>query len=129
MTTQYKLQKDIAGYNGFGLPFSDLKFSAALAITTDTTLTVPSSGAIGAPLNEVNRFLAIIQVKANAEVWCALNATAAVPAGTSFAATTSELIIGSEYYAREVKAADVLHFMAPVAATDISVVFYALPAC
>ena len=128
MTTQYKLQKDVAGYNGFGLPFSDQKFSASLAITTDTTLTVPSSGAMGTPLNTVNRFLAIIQVKANAEVWCALNAVAAAPAGTSFAATTSELIIGSEYYAREVKAADVLHFFAPVAATDISVVFYALPA-
>ena len=128
MTTQYKLQKDIAGYNGFGLPFSDLKFSASLAITTDTTLTVPSSGAIGAPLNQVNRFLAIVQVEANLSVWSALNATAAVPAGATFAATTSELIIGGEYYAREVKAGDVMHFLAPTAGTDISVVLYALPA-
>lgn len=128
MSTVYKLQKDIAGYNGFGLPFTDQKFSASLAATTDTTLDVPNSGAIGAPLNQVNRFLAIIQVKANLEVWCALNATAAVPAGSSFAATTSDLIIGSEYYAREVKAGDVLHFFAPTAATDVSVLFYALPA-
>jgi len=128
MTTMYKLQKDVAGYNGFGLPFSDLKYSASLAITTDTTLTVPSSGAIGAPLNQVNRFLALVQVEANLEVWSALNAVAAVPAGSTFAATTSELIIGGEYYAREVKAADVMHFFAPTAGTDISVVFYALPA-
>ena len=128
MSTQYKLQKDVAGYNGFGLPFSVQKYSASLAITTDTTLTVPSSGAMGAPLNTVNRFLAIVQVEANLSVWCALNATAAVPAGSTFAATTSELIIGGEYYAREVKAADVLHFIAPTAGTDISVVFYALPA-
>lgn len=128
MTTQYKLQKDVAGYNGFGLPFSDQKFSASLAITTDTTLTVPSSGAMGAPLNTVNRFLAIVQVEANLSVWSALNATAAVPVGTTFAATTSELIIGGEYYAREVRAGDVMHFFAPVAGTDISVVFYALPA-
>lgn len=128
MSTVYKLQKDIAGYNGFGLPFSDQKYSASLAITTDTTLTVPSSGAIGAPLNQINRFLAIIQVEANLSVWCTVNATAAVPAGGTFAATTSELIIGGEYYAREVKAGDVLHFFAPTAGTDVGVVFYALPA-
>lgn len=128
MTTQYKLQKDVAGYNGFGLPPSDLKYSASLAATTDTTLTVPSSGSMGAPLNQVNRFIAIIQVKANASVWLAVNATAAVPAGTSFATTTSDLIIGGEYYAVEVKAADVLHFYAPAATTDVMVKFYALPA-
>lgn len=128
MTTQYKLQKDVAGYNGFGLQFSDQKYSASLAITTDTTLTVPSSSAMGAPLNSVNKFLAVIQVEANLSVWCALNTTAAVPAGSTFAATNSDLIIGGEYYAREVKAADVLHFLAPTAGTDICVMFYALPA-
>lgn len=128
MTTQYKLQKDIAGYNGFGLQFSDQKFSATLAATTDTTLTVPSSGSIGTPLNTINKFLAVIQVTANATVWCAVNTTAAVPAGATFASTNSDLIVGSEYYAREVKAGDVLHFLAPVAATDVCVMFYALPA-
>ncbi len=127
-STMYKLQKDVAGYNGWGLNISNQKYSASLAITTDTTLTVPSTGAIGSPLNQVNRYIAIIQVEANLSVWMALNATAAVPAGSTFAATTSELIIGGEYFAREVKAADVLHFIAPTAGTDISVVFYALPA-
>jgi hypothetical protein len=102
--------------------------SASLAITTDTSLTVPSSGALGAPLNQVNRFLAVIQVEANLSVWLAINATAAVPAGASFAATTSDLIIGGQYYAIEVKAADVMHFIAPTAGTDILVKFYALPA-
>lgn len=128
MTTQYKLQKDVVGYNGFGLPFSDLKFSASLAITTDTSLTVPLKGAMGVPLNSVNKWLAIIQVEANLSVWFALNATAAVPAGTTFAATTSDLILGTEYYGVQVKAGDVMHFLAPVAGTDILVKFYALPA-
>lgn len=128
MTTQYKLQKDVAGYNGFGLPFCDTKFSASLAITTDTTLTVPLKGAMGAPLNTVNKWLAVIQVEANLSVWFALNATAAVPAGSTFASTTSDLIIGTEYYGVEVKAGDVMHFYAPVAGTDIMVKFYALPA-
>ncbi len=128
MTTQYKLQKDVAGYNGFGLPFSDLKYSASLAITTDTTLVVPLKGAMGAPLNTVNKWLAVIQVEANLSVWFALNATAAVPAGSTFALTTSDLIIGGEYYGVEVKAGDVMHFLAPTAGTDILVKFYALPA-
>ncbi len=128
MTTQYKLQKDVAGYNGFGLPFCDQKFSASLAITTDTTLTVPINAAMGQALNSISRWLAVIQVEANLSVWFALNATAAVPAGSSFAATTSDLIIGSEYYGVEVKAGDVMHFLAPTAGTDILVKFYALPA-
>lgn len=126
--TQYKLQKDVAGYNGFGLQFSNTKFSASLAASTDTTLAVPLGSSMGTALNTVNKFLAVVQVEANASVWCALNETAAVPAGASFAATDSELIIGSEYYAREVKAGDTLHFLAPVADTDISVMFYAMPA-
>jgi hypothetical protein len=128
MTTQYKLQKDVAGYNGFGLQFCDQKYSVTIAASTEKTLTVPSNGSIGAALNNVNKFLAVIQVTANVSVWVALNATAAVPAGSSFASTTSDLIVGSEYYAREVKAGDVLHFITATASTDISVQFYALPA-
>ena len=128
MTTQYKLQKDVAGYNGFGLQFCDQKYSASLAVTTDTTLTVPLNGAMGQALNTVNKWLAVIQVEANASVWFALNTTAAVPAGATLALTTSDLIIGSQYYGVEVKAGDVMHFLAPVASTDILVKFYALPA-
>ena len=128
MATQYKLQKDVAGYNGFGLPPSDIKFSASLAATTNTTVAVPLSGAIGAPLNQINRFLAIVQVEVGATVWLAINTTAAVPAGAAFAATDSDLIIGGEYYAVEVKAGDVLNFLAPTASTDILVKFYALQA-
>ncbi len=128
MSTKYALVRDINGYNGFGLQFSDQKFSATLAMAADTTLTVPGNGSLGTTASVVNKFLAVIQITANAEVWVALNATAAVPAGASFAATNSDLIIGSEYFAREVKAGDVLHFLAPAANTDICVLFYTLPA-
>lgn len=128
MTTQYKIQRDVAGYNGFGLPFSDLRYSCSLDASTDTTLTVPSSGSMGAALNSVNKFLAVIQVENGLSAWLALGATAAVPAGNTFAATTSDLIVGGQYYAVEVKAADVMHFFAPTAGTDILVKFYALPA-
>lgn len=126
--TQYKLQKDVAGYNGFGLQVSNSKWTASLAASTDTTLTVPSAGSMGAPLNSVNRFIAIITVEPGGSAWFALNAVAAIPAGGTFAASTSELIVGGQYFAREVKAADVLHFFTATASTDVSVVFYALPA-
>lgn len=129
MTTMYKLQKDVAGYNGFGLPFSDIKYSATLAANTDTTVTAPLSSVLGAPTNTVNnRYIALINVTSNDSVWCALNAAATVPAGSSFALTASDLIIGNEYYAREVKGGDVLHFLTAATACDVSVIFYALPA-
>jgi hypothetical protein len=126
---QYKLQKDVAGYNGFGLQFSDLKYSATLTASTDTIIAVPLSGSIGAPLNTINRWIALIQVTANNAVWVANNAVAAAPAGNSFASTTSDLIIGSEYFAREVQAGDVLHFFTTATGAIVSVIFYTLPAC
>jgi len=98
-----------------GLNFSNLFYSSTLAATTDTTLTIPGS----AP-----RFKALMKVKYTAEVWVALNQTAAVPAGDTFAATTSELINGT--LIREVKAGDVLHFFTATATTDISVTLYAI---
>lgn len=131
MTTQYKIQKDVAGYNGYGLQFSDIKYSATLAITTDTSLAVPLTGSLGAALNSVNKFLAIVSVynaTGEGEVWCALNTAATVPAGASFAATASDMIVQNKDYARWVKAGDVLHFLSPVAGTNVSVMFYAMPA-
>ncbi len=62
MTTQYKLQKDVAGYNGFGLQFCDLKYSASLGASDDTELPVPLKGSMGAALDTVNKWLAIIQI-------------------------------------------------------------------
>lgn len=100
----------------FGLLFPDLKYSAALAATTDTTLTIPGN----AP-----RYKAIIKVDSNL-VWVALNATAAVPAGMSFAATTSELVSDNKTLCREVRSGDVLHFYTATATTNVSVVLYAI---
>lgn len=99
----------------FGLRFSELKYSAALAVTTDTAFTVPGAA---------SRYKAVIKVKNN--TWVALNGTAAVPAGSSFAATTSELILNTKPLCREVKAGDVLHFYSATATTDVSIVLYAI---
>jgi len=114
MITPYTSQQPV---DDFGLLFSKLKFSASLAATTDTTLTIPG---------QAQRYKALIKVENNGLVWVALNATAAVPAGGTFAATTSELINDNSTLCREVKSGDVLHFFTATAGTDISVVLYAV---
>lgn len=113
--TPYISQQPI---DDFGGRFATLKYSATLAATSDTTLTIPGN----AP-----RYKAVIKLGLSntALVWMALNATAAVPAGGTFAATTSELI-DTMRICREVKAGDVLHFYTPTASTQVSVVLYAI---
>lgn len=110
--TPYLSQQPI---DDFGLNFSKLLYSVTLSASSDTTLTVPSVA---------KRFKALIKIKSGGEVWIALNTTASVPAGATFALTSSELINGT--LCREVKAGDVLHFITATASTDVSVVFYAL---
>lgn len=107
--------------NGFGLPFAKKVYSARLAATTDTSLTVPGASGItetGGKL--VNKYLAVFQYEDAASVFVANGAAAAAPAGAGFAATTSEL----NPPAKMVKAGDVLHFYAIGADTDMTVAFY-----
>jgi hypothetical protein len=122
MTTKFILTRDINGYNGFGLPFSNAKFSATLAITTDTTLTAPQSGAVLGPTSTKTQFIAIFSYEPGAKVWVAINETAASPAGATFAATTSEL----NPAARNVQVDDVLHFYTTDTTAEVGVVFYEL---
>ena len=73
-----------------------------------------------------NKVLAVIRVTEAASVWFAVNKTAAVPAGASFAAATSEVITCQVMMARLVKVGDVLNFIS-AGTPGISVAFYALP--
>ena len=102
--------------NDFSLTCSKLLYSVTLAVSTDTTLTVPHS----AP-----RFKVIMKIPYNAVVWFALNATAAIPAGATLVSTTSEMI-NIENLCREVKAGDVLHFFTSLSNVPLSVVFYSI---
>lgn len=114
MITPYIAQQPVTD---FGLGFPSLKYSASLAATTDTTLTIPGNSP---------RYKAIIKCETDGNVWIALNATAAVPAGATFASTTSELITGVNYICREVKAGDVIHCYTASANTDVSITLYAV---
>lgn len=112
--TPYLSQQPV---DDFGLPFAKLKYSANLAITTDTSFTVPGN----AP-----NYKAIISCEPSGHVWVALNATAAASAGGSFASTTSELLTQSNKLCRQVKAGDVIHFFSVTATTEVSVVLYSV---
>ncbi len=123
MITPYVSQQPV---DDFGIRFADLLYSADLDAATDTALTIPGNAPkykalIKAGLATDGESGALIP----SEVWVAQNATAAVPAGASFAVTTSELITLNYYICREVRAGDVLHFYATSGGT-VSVVLYAV---
>lgn len=123
MPTKFNMTRDINGYNGFGLEFTDTAYSAKLAINTDTSLTVPaSSGMGGYGISSKSLWIAIFSFTPGSSVWVALNAAAAVPAGAGFASTSSEL----NPAARLVKGGDVLHFFCASASVDVSVIFYSI---
>lgn len=127
MTTNYNVDPNKKGTNGWGAPFSDTIYSATLKAATDTVLAVPLTSAMGTPTaKQFNKFLAVVTVDPNATtaVYIALNATAAVPAGIGFAATTSE-IVPNNYICKYVKSTDVIHFIS-AGTPSITVSFYAI---
>lgn len=124
MTTQYNPNKSIQGINGFGLPFCDTIYSAAIAANTDTAVTVPGAAPMGAiTANVKNKYVAVITASA-AATYMAVNATAAKPAGAAFAVVSSGMLPTGQPYSRYVNAGDVLHFL-NAAGCDVTVEFYA----
>ncbi len=127
MTTQYNLDKNLGFGNDFGTLFCDQIFTASLKAATEATLTVPASSAMGMPAsNQFNKWIAVMKyaratLTPGNPVYVAKNATAAVPAGSTFAASTSEI----EPQAKHVKTGDTLHFICAGVA-DVSVAFYAV---
>lgn len=131
MTTLFRTQQEVKAINDFGQQYSQQIYNATLAAATNTQLTVPGGGAMGAitsfgGTNNKNKMMAVIRVTGN--VWAAVNQTADVPNGSSFAQDTSELITNTEGKAWLVNVGDVLNFFAPTATTPgVSVAFYAMP--
>lgn len=123
MATKFSMTRDINGYNGFGLKPTDTAYSCTLSTSTDTTLTVPSISSMGGCNTGTNSnpiLLAIFFFTPGATVWVAKGTTAAVPAGSSFAATLSE----ANPSALEVVGGDVLHFITAGSSVDVGVRFY-----
>lgn len=96
----------------FGQIFPTDNFSATLATSTNTALTVNGRSSV---------YKAVIKAGVDAIVYVALNKVAEVPAGASFAATSSEMIPVNGVLCREVKEGDVLNFITAGTGVDVSV--------
>ena len=114
MTTKLNFQRDVQGYNSFAAPVSTDKYSATLASGGNATVTVPSN---------FNNWVVSFSYQPGSNVWVAYNTTATVPAGATFAATSSELLPGS----RAVEKATTINLLNNSAgAADIGIIFYAI---
>lgn len=123
MTTKFNMSRDINGYNGFGLLFTDTAYSCTLTASTDTTLTVPNAEGLGKQgYGSVAQSLAIFTFDPGTSVWVADGAVASNPAGDTFATTASEL----NPAARLVNGGDVLHFFTTGTGVNVSVSFYSV---
>lgn len=123
MATKYSFQRDINGYNGFAEKQSDTCYSATLTASTDTTLTIPSTDGLGANgIYQTSTFVAEI-VTNGMILWVANGATAAAPAGSSFASTTSQLV-PVDGLSLVVAGGDVLHFYTTASNVEVSVALY-----
>ena len=130
MTVLFRTQQETKGINDFGQQYSDQIYNATLAAATNTQLTVPGGGAMGAissygGSNNKNKVRAVIRT--TGDVWVAVNQTADVPAGASFAQDTSELVTNTQGKSYDVYVGDVLNFFSKTATTpSVSVAFYAM---
>ena len=120
----YAIDSFLHGVNGFGAQFCTINFSSTLAANTEATVAVPNTSALGAANNRASpMFLAVFSYHPGRNVWVSVNATAAVPAGNTLVASTSEL----NPPAKVVSSTDVIHMICATATTDVGVSFYALP--
>lgn len=123
MTTKLNMTRDINGYNAFGLVPSDTNKSVTLTASTDTTFTMPgASGMGGNGFYQKATWLVIFNITPGDEVWVAINATAGVPAGASFAATASML----NPAALQLNNGDVIHCFSTNTGANVSIRLYSL---
>lgn len=113
MSTRFILTRDINGYNGFGLPPATDRYTARLTVGAADDITVPSN---------FENWIAILGIEPGANVWTAVNTTAAVPAGATFAASASVLNPVGIY----VSAGDTISCITPDATANVSISLYAI---
>lgn len=131
MTVTFRTIQEIKGSTDFGQQYSDQIYNVTLAAATNTGVTVPGGGVMGglssyASSSTANKVMAVIRT--TGDVWVAVNQTADVPAGGTFAQDTSELVTNAIEKAYLVNVGDVINFFAKVGTTpSVSVAFYAMP--
>lgn len=123
MATKFNMSRDINGFNGFGLMFTDTAYQVTLPASTEKHFTVPSNTGMGGfGISTTSQWIALFSFGSgttSAGVWVANNHTATIPS-SSFAATFSEL----NPSARMVQGGDVLSFITSDTGVQVSVMLY-----
>lgn len=110
----FSMTRDINGYNGFGLEFTDSKIGCIITSGSEKNFIVPN------PQNCTYKYVLAVFSFTDKGVWVSQNSTATLPS-TSFATTNSELDPGG----RRVMPGDVLSFITNKSSVEIGVIFYA----
>lgn len=104
---------DIQGNNAFAPEFSPRNFSATLGAGVEQTFTIPSNYSV---------WIISFSYQTGTNVWVSSNGTAEVPAGATFASTTSALNPSS----RRVYKGDVIHAITSNTTAEVGVALYAI---
>jgi hypothetical protein len=116
MSTALHFARDTQGYSADAPQFPTDIYTATLAASGASSITVPSN---------FSTWVMYVRVQPNGWVWVRNGGTAAIPAGATFAASSSELVCGTIEYRRAVKAGDVISFITANTTCDIEVAFQA----
>jgi hypothetical protein len=117
MSTLLAFARDVQGLNTHGMQFPTNIFTATLAASTAESVTVP----LDAPA-----YLMYVRMQPTGWCWVSRKTTAAVPAGGTFAASSSDLAVGTIEFRRTVYPKDVISFITPNTTCDIVVEFFAI---
>lgn len=116
MTTIFNMIRDVNGYNGFGLPFSDTGQRVTLTGSVATEMVVPSNGNATYP-----NWIAVFSFSSGDDVHVGCNETATLPNG-SVAASAIQM----NPSARKVKSGDTLSFITASSSATVQVSYYAV---
>lgn len=117
MSTELHFARDNQGYCAYAPQFPTDIYAATLESATVTSVTVPSN---------YNVWVMYVRVEPSGSAWVSNGSTAAVPAGASLAASSSELICGTIEYKRTVNSGDILSFVTQDETCNIEVAFQAM---
>ncbi len=104
---------DIQGNNAFAPEFATRNFSVTLSAGVEQTFTIPSNYSV---------WIIAFSYQVGTNVWVSSNETAEVPAGATFASTSSEL----NPSARKVYKGDVIHAITANTTAEVGVSLYAI---
>jgi hypothetical protein len=118
---RFIMTRDINGYNGFGLPFSDNLVQLTLAADEAQQITVPKSNLAGYP-----NVLAVFSFEPGSMVWVALNDTAEAPTGAAVNTTSEGLPAARLIEFNAATETNTLSFITNDTSAEVGVAFYAV---